>query len=174
MYNVADFNGNCKPTVSNCYFIRNSSVNGGGMSNSVGIFGGICSPTVSNCTFSMNTGDNGGGMYNYSSTPDINNSTFSGNSTSNVGGGMYNVANSNPAISNCKFDNNTSVVLDFPNLGTDASETVTINSWLDLTEIDATEDIGLVTSFSIYEESVFKVVKYESISAINLNIPSTT
>jgi len=80
---------------------------------------------------------------------------------------------SNPFVYT-RTDHSASVVIDFPNLYAGTSETITINSWLDLSEIDATEDIGLVTSFSIYEESIFKVVKYESISAINLDILTIT
>lgn len=80
---------------------------------------------------------------------------------------------SNPFIYT-RTDHNTSVVLDFLKLNAEASETITINSWVDLSEIDTTtEDKLLVTSFSIHEESVFKIVKYESSSAINLDIPST-
>lgn len=80
---------------------------------------------------------------------------------------------SNPFIYT-RADHNTSVVLDFPKLNAEASETITINSWLDLSEMDTTtEDKLLVTTFSIHEESVFKIVKYESNSAINLDIPST-
>ena len=69
-------------------------------------------------------------------------------------------------------DHNSTVVIDFPKLDTDASETIKIDSWLDLSEMDTiTEDKLLVISFSVYEESIFKIVKYEANSALNLDIP---
>jgi len=70
-----------------------------------------------------------------------------------------------------RTDNNSSVKFDFPNLDTKTSETITIDFWLDLLEIDTTEDKPLVTSFSIYEESVFNIVKYYANSAIDVDIP---
>jgi len=70
-----------------------------------------------------------------------------------------------------RTDNNSSVKFDFPNLDTKTSETITIDFWLDLLEIDTTEDKPLVTSFSIYEESVFNIVKYYANSAIEVDIP---
>ena len=74
-----------------------------------------------------------------------------------------------------RTDNNSSVELDFPNLDAKTSETITIDFWLDLLEIDTTtEDKLLVTSFSIYEESVFKIVKYYANSAIEVDIPFIT
>ncbi len=79
---------------------------------------------------------------------------------------------SNPFVYT-RNDYNTSIVLDFPKLDTGVSESITLNSWLDLSEIDTIEDKLLVTIFSIHEESTFKIVNYESDSAINLKIPST-
>ncbi len=71
-----------------------------------------------------------------------------------------------------RTDNNSSVELDFPNLDAKTSETITIDFWLDLLEIDTTtEDNLLAISFSIYEESVFKIVKYSANSAIEVDIP---
>jgi hypothetical protein len=70
--------------------------------------------------------------------------------------------------------NNSSVKFDFPNLDAGTSESITIDFWLDLLEIDTTEDKLLVTSFSIYEESVFKIVKYHANSAIEVDISFIT
>jgi hypothetical protein len=81
---------------------------------------------------------------------------------------------SNPFIYT-RTDHNTSVALDFPELDAETSETITIDSWLDLSEMDTiTEDKLLFISFSIHEESVFKIVKYEANSVLNLDIPFTT
>lgn len=73
-----------------------------------------------------------------------------------------------------RTDNNSSVEFGFPNLDAKTSETITIDFWLDLLELDTTEDKLLVTSFSIYEESVFKMVKYYANSAIEVDIPFIT
>jgi hypothetical protein len=73
-----------------------------------------------------------------------------------------------------RVDQDSSVVLDFSKLNTGASEIITINSWLDLSQINTiTEDRLLIITFSMYEESIFKIVKYEANSAINLAIPFT-
>lgn len=73
-----------------------------------------------------------------------------------------------------RIDKNSSVVLNYPKLNTETSEIITINSWLDLSRMSAiTEDRLLVISFSMHEESIFKMVNYEANSAINLAIPFT-
>jgi len=66
------------------------------------------SPTVTNCTFSGNsTSFLGGGMYNvYSSSPMVSNCTFSDNS-SNAGGGMFNSSSSSPTVTSCTFSGNS-------------------------------------------------------------------
>ena len=72
-----------------------------------GMYNSSSSPTVENCTFSASTAiSDGGGMYNKSGNPAISNCTFSNNNTASSGGGMYN-STASPAISNCTFSNNT-------------------------------------------------------------------
>jgi hypothetical protein len=64
------------------------------------------SPELTNVTFSGNsTNDQGGGMYNKDSSPTLTNVTFSGNSASQ-GGGMYNY-NSSPTLTNVIIANST-------------------------------------------------------------------
>lgn len=71
-----------------------------------------------------------------------------------------------------RTDNDSSVEFDFPDLGTKASESITIDFWVDLLEINTTSENNLlVTSFSAYEESVFKMVKFYANTAIEVNIP---
>ena len=71
-----------------------------------GMYNFSSSPTITNTTFSGNTATNGGGMYNISfSNPLITNTTFFGN-TANNGGGMYNISSSSPTISNTTFSGN--------------------------------------------------------------------
>ena len=106
MYNI-----NSSPTVTNCTFSSNTSVDyggGGGMHN-----GENSSPTVTNCTFSGNTATTdyggGGGMSNRNSRPTVTNCTFSSNTAVGFsgGGGMHNGENSSPAVTNCNFSSNT-------------------------------------------------------------------
>jgi len=52
--------------------------------------------------------DYGGGMYNMSSSPTINNCTFTSNNASFRGGAMYIQSSNNPTFTNCIFTNNTS------------------------------------------------------------------
>ncbi len=68
----------------------------------------------------------------------------------------------------------SSVVLDFPDLGSQGSETITLNLWLDLLEIDpiTPDKLILDITFSIHEESIFKIVRYNANAAIQLDVPS--
>ena len=74
-----------------------------------GMYNESSSPMVNNCTFSNNYAtENGGGMYNYpNSDPTVTNCTFSFNSAGEDGGGMYNTRNS--TVTNCTFLNNSAV-----------------------------------------------------------------
>jgi Concanavalin A-like lectin/glucanases superfamily len=70
-----------------------------------GMVNASSSPTINNCTFSENMlSDIGGGMVNASSSPTINNCTFSGNNAIR-GGGMANLGSS-LTISNSVFSGN--------------------------------------------------------------------
>jgi parallel beta-helix repeat protein len=68
------------------------------------------SPNVTNCTFSGNTatGGAGGGMYNTGSSPTVTNCTFSGNEAY-TGGGMRNYYRSSPAVTDCTFSRNSAI-----------------------------------------------------------------
>jgi uncharacterized repeat protein (TIGR01451 family) len=100
--------------VTNCTFIGNSAVVGGGLYNSQS------SPTLINCTFCGNLattseGDTfGGGICNYLSSPTLINCAFSGNSattgeyyTKTYGGAICNWYDSDPNITNCTFSGNS-------------------------------------------------------------------
>jgi hypothetical protein len=75
-----------------------------------------------------------------------------------------------------RSDYDSSVVLDFPNLASQGSETVTLNFWLDLLEIEpATPDkLILDITFTMHEESILKIVRYNANIAIQLDVPSTS
>ena len=69
------YNDNGSPTLTNCIFICNSAVFGGGMGNY-----NFSNPTLINCTFSGNRTREwtGGGIANWSSSPTLTNCTFNG------------------------------------------------------------------------------------------------
>jgi parallel beta-helix repeat protein len=125
------YNDGSSPTVSDCTFIGNTSVGGGGgmcnehhssptvtdcvfSGNTVSTTGGgmdnmsFSSPTVTNCTFSGNSAVQGGGMRNYGNcSPSVSDCTFSGNTAYSSGGGMFNDGDSSPTVTNCTFDSNS-------------------------------------------------------------------
>lgn len=72
-----------------------------------------------------------------------------------------------------RTDNALSVTLDFPDLNLDYEEPITIDFWLDLLDIElVTEDyLILDTFFSVHDKSAFKIVKYVSHLAVELDIP---
>ena len=72
-----------------------------------------------------------------------------------------------------RTDNVSSVSLGFPGLNLNYGEPFTIDFWLDLQDIElaAEDNLILGTSFSVHEESVFKIVKYVVNVAIELDIP---
>ena len=57
--------------------------------------------------FMMN--DYGGGMANISSSPNLNNLIFTGNSARRAGGGIYNASSSNPQLTNITFSTNSAL-----------------------------------------------------------------
>jgi hypothetical protein len=73
-----------------------------------------------------------------------------------------------------RTDYDSSVVFDFPDLGSQGAETITLNFWLDLLEIDpATPDkLILDITYSIHEKSILKIVRYSAHGAIQLKVPS--
>ena len=73
-----------------------------------GMYNNSSSPNVTNCIFSGNSANSGGGMYNNAYSPSVTNCTFSGNSA-NFGGGMYNSCSS-PSVTNCILWNNGSEI----------------------------------------------------------------
>jgi hypothetical protein len=73
-----------------------------------------------------------------------------------------------------RTDYDSSVVFDFPDLGSQGSETITLNLWLDLLEIDPVTPDKLILdiTFSMHEESILKIVRYNANGAIQLEVPS--
>lgn len=92
--------------MTSCVFTSNTAVYGGGMACTGS------APTVNNCKFANGTATYGGGVYNNSSgTSPFSVDTFVNNkatATSGMGGGgMLNDNASNPPVSHCWFNGNT-------------------------------------------------------------------
>lgn len=100
------FNKGVSPTFVNCSFAGLSASTGGGA-----IFNDGASPNIDNCTFTNNNGGGrGGAIYNFgSSTPNITNSRFNGNSvsTTNGYGGAIFSYRSHGKLEGCTLTNNT-------------------------------------------------------------------
>ena len=74
-----------------------------------GMFNYESSPALANLTLTGHSASHGGGMYNdESSSPELVNCAFEGNSVTHQGGGMYNQGSSSPTLTNCTFTVNTS------------------------------------------------------------------
>ena len=72
-----------------------------------------------------------------------------------------------------RTDYDSSVVLDFPDLGSYSSETITLKFWLDLPGIDPVTPDKLILdiTFSMHEQSILKIVRYNANGAIQLEVP---
>jgi hypothetical protein len=65
--------------------------------------------TAGNADGPASTGrDAGGGLYNYSGSPSVADCRFIRSSAASYGGGMFNSVDSNPTVSGCVFNENTS------------------------------------------------------------------
>jgi predicted outer membrane repeat protein len=128
----ADADANLDPKLINVTFARNSAAFGGGMWNhhsspsltdvvfsantATDSGGGIYNEdgsnlTLTNVTIENNSAGSGSGIFNSSSSPNLLNVTFSGNtgSAGSRGGAMVNDLNSSPNLTNVTFANNSVV-----------------------------------------------------------------
>ena len=82
---------------------------------------------------------------------------------------------SSPPYDYTRTDHDSSVVLDFPALESRASETVSLNFWLDLSAIDPAtpEQLLLDIALTMHEDSILKIISYNASVTIQLEIPST-
>jgi hypothetical protein len=71
-----------------------------------------------------------------------------------------------------RTDNVSSVTIDIPDTDLEYGKPITIDFWLDLRDIELNTERQLIlaTSFSVHDESVFKIVKYVSNVAVELDI----
>ena len=96
-------NNGSSPTIRNCSFVDNYSVNnGGGMYNV-----NAANPTIENCLFINNYAYYGGAVCDSGSSPSIKATEFSYNTAKYDGGAIRNNANSKPVIEDCDFANNS-------------------------------------------------------------------
>lgn len=96
-------NNGSSPTIRNCTFVDNYSVNnGGGMYNV-----NAANPTIENCLFINNYAYYGGAVCDSGSSPSIKATEFSYNTAKYDGGAIRNNANSKPVIEDCDFANNS-------------------------------------------------------------------
>lgn len=72
-----------------------------------------------------------------------------------------------------RTDNALSVSPDFPDLNLDYAESITIDFWLDLLDIEPVAEDHLILDafFSVHDNSAFKIVKYVFQFSIKLDIP---
>ncbi len=65
------------------------------------------------------------------------------------------------------------VRLDYPSLGINTGETVTIELWLDMSKLDPQiDEAPFIFSFSVHEDSIFKIANHTALNTlIRINIP---
>ena len=108
---ISNSNNGLTPTNSllDGFTIKGGSATGLSFPNNAGggIFNSSSSPNLSNVIFTGNSAIIGGGIYNnYQSSPVISNVVFSWNNATNDGGGVYNANQSSPLLSNVTFSGN--------------------------------------------------------------------
>ncbi len=117
IYNDGSEAGSSSPTIANCIFTKNKSVDAGGAVINIGSNGETVSVFI-NCLFTTNTASGGGAVANLANpngnaSPVFINCQFKGNSGPTAGGGaMENIAvgggTSSPQLFNCLFSGNLS------------------------------------------------------------------
>jgi len=97
---------NSSLTVTNCQFTANAGTNGNGAA--IGVSGGL-NTTIDQSVFTGNSSSYYGGAVYVTGPVAISNSTFTGNQAGRSGGAIYAVTPSEPlTISNCTFTSNSS------------------------------------------------------------------
>ncbi|MCH2134075.1 MAG: right-handed parallel beta-helix repeat-containing protein [Phycisphaerales bacterium] len=96
------FNGS-NPDISHCRFVNNSSAGGGGIH---------CyqssDATISDCEFTMNSAsESGGAITSYNSSPEISNCLISGNTADSSGGGIWIFSSNGVTVMNCTIQGNS-------------------------------------------------------------------
>ena len=100
---AAIFNSASSPTIRNCVFVDNYSLNNGGAV----VNQNSANPSFANCEFLNNYAYYGGAICNIGSSPKISSSYFYNNKSKYNGGAIRNNSGSAPAIENCEFELNS-------------------------------------------------------------------
>ncbi len=96
-------NNGSSPTIRNCLFVNNYSVNNGGA-----LFNANNSkPVIEDCEFLNNYAYYGGAICDTSASPSILRTAFNYNTAKYDGGAIRNNSNSNPTITDCSFEGNS-------------------------------------------------------------------
>jgi hypothetical protein len=115
IYNRNSNSGNNIMSIVNCTFQGNSTDNYGGALANVNEGSGGMTTTVTNCLFSGNTGRYGSAVYEYESTSEYINCTFSGNNITDDdpphGPVCSEGSSCTPVFRNCIFFNNTGTAM---------------------------------------------------------------
>jgi predicted outer membrane repeat protein len=103
------YNDHSNTTVTDSNFSGNSARYGASVYNISGVDDqSFNCPELNNCTFSENSSSSyGGGILNFESSPTVNNCKFTGNSALHYGGAIYNSEDSNPVVADCTFSGNS-------------------------------------------------------------------
>ncbi|MBR6389054.1 MAG: right-handed parallel beta-helix repeat-containing protein [Opitutales bacterium] len=100
---AAIFNSAASPTIRNCVFVDNYSLNNGGAV----VNQNSANPSLANCEFINNYAYYGGAVCNIGSSPKISSSYFYNNKSKYNGGAIRNNSGSAPTIENCEFELNS-------------------------------------------------------------------
>lgn len=75
-----------------------------------------------------------------------------------------------------RTDIGTSVILDFPELDRYDPAAISFTLWLDMTALDAStpDKLTMEISLTVYENSIFKLVKYDGWTAVQIDISSAS
>jgi hypothetical protein len=77
-----------------------------------------------------------------------------------------------PPLDYTRSDGDSSVILVFPHPGTAVAEAVNLDLWVDMSQLKTAPDSSmLITSMWLQENSVFKMVKLEAYSAMQMELP---
>ena len=97
---------NSSPTVTDCTFSGNTADELGG-----GVFNEVSSDiaVLNGCEFAGNSATSGGGLCNRGGHAELENCTFSGNSSDWCGGGLFDLLGSTSTITRCTFSGNAAV-----------------------------------------------------------------
>ncbi|HUB26869.1 MAG TPA: right-handed parallel beta-helix repeat-containing protein, partial [Tepidisphaeraceae bacterium] len=109
-YGGGIYDSSGSPTISNCTFVDNDAITGGGAIQDIG----DAEPVMTNCSFIDCAAPAAGAMGNYGQgcSPILTDCSFTDNVASNGGGGaMFNSPYCDPVVTDCTFTGNTNTAI---------------------------------------------------------------